>query len=83
MVVLKKRNVHKTFLIHWSLFVVLLSGMWIGGSPDVGAAPFDYSGYQQFLAKYVVPAKYIGEIKLSVVDYDAIQRDRGKSDSLY
>jgi hypothetical protein len=57
MVVLKKRKAHKKFFVHFGLFTVLLSGMWIDGSPNVGAAPFDYSDYQQFLAKYVVPGK--------------------------
>lgn len=66
-----------------ALVVILLAGMWINGFPHASAANFPYSTYQQFLDRYAVPGKYIGGIKVNVVDYDAIQRDREKPDSLY
>jgi len=57
--------------------------VWVGGVVHASAADFSYSTYQQFLDRYVVPGKYIGGIKVNVVDYDAIQRDREKPDFLY
>ncbi len=66
-----------------ALVVILLAGMWINGFPHASAANFPYSTYQQFLDRYVVPGKYIGGIKVNVVDYDAIQRDRVSPESLY
>jgi len=66
-----------------ALVVILLAGMWINGFPHASAADFSYSTYQQFLDRYVVPGKYIGGIKVNVVDYDAIQRDRVSPESLY
>ena len=65
------------------LLVMLVFGIWFGGLPDVCAATFDYSTYQQFLDRYVVAGHYSGEMKLNVVDYDAIHKDQGKSGSLY
>ncbi len=66
-----------------ALVVILLAGMWINGFPHASAANFPYSTYQQFLDRYVVPGKYIEGIKVNVVDYDAIQRDRVSPESLY
>ncbi|UCF56339.1 MAG: DUF547 domain-containing protein [Deltaproteobacteria bacterium] len=66
-----------------ALVVILLAGMWINGFPHASAANFPYSTYQQLLDRYVVPGKYIGGIKVNVVDYDAIQRDRVSPESLY
>jgi hypothetical protein len=70
-------------IAYMALVVILLAGMWINGFPHASAADFSYSTYQQFLDKYVVPGKYIGGIKVNVVDYDAIQRDRVSPESLY
>ncbi len=61
----------------------LLSGIWIWESRTAHAASFSYSSYQQLLDRYVVPGKYIGDMKLNVVDYDAIQTDRVSPESLY
>jgi hypothetical protein len=66
-----------------ALVVILLAGMWINGFPHASAANFPYSTYQQFLDRYVVPGKYIGGIKVNVVDYDAIQGDQVSPESLY
>jgi hypothetical protein len=65
------------------LFVVLGLSIWFGGLPNVSAATFDYAPYQQFLDRYVTPGQYIGAMKLNVVDYDAIYKNREKPDSLY
>jgi hypothetical protein len=61
----------------------LLSGLWIWGFRTASAASFSHSTYQQFLDKYVVPGKYIGDMKLNAVDYEAIQRDRVGPASYY
>jgi len=66
-----------------ALVVMLLLSPWIGRVPNAFAADFSYSSYQQFLDKYVVSGKYIGNMNLNVVDYDAIQGDRGRPGSLY
>lgn len=63
--------------------VILFAGMGIKGFPQASAADFSYSTYQQFLDRYVIPGKYIAGIKVNVVDYDGIQRDREKPGSLY
>ena len=65
------------------LLVMLLVCIWPGGLYNVSAATFDYAPYQQFLDRYVVAGKYIGAMKLNVVDYDAIYQNREKPDSLY
>lgn len=61
----------------------LLSGIWVWGFRTASAASFSYSTYQQFLDRYVVPGKYVGEIKLNAVDYEAIERDKVSPESLY
>ena len=66
-----------------ALVVILLAGMWINGVPRASAANFSYSAYQEFLDRYMVPGKYIGDIKLNVADYDAIHKDLERPDSLY
>lgn len=66
-----------------ALAVTPLLNPWIGRVPNSSAAGFSYPTYQQFLDKYVVQGKYIGDMELNVVDYDAIQGDRGKPGSLY
>jgi hypothetical protein len=66
-----------------ALAVVSLLSPWFGRVPNAFATGFSYSSYQQFLDKYVVSGKYVGDIKINVVDYDAIQGDRGKPGSLY
>ena len=66
-----------------ALVAIIIAGIWFSGLSHASAANFPYSIYQQFLDRYVVSAKYIGNIDLNVVDYDAIQGDRGKSGSLY
>jgi len=77
-----KISVRKTVAC-MALAVVPLLSPWIGRVPNAFATGFSYSSYQQFLDKYVVSGKYIGNMNLNVVDYDAIQGDRGKPDSLY
>ena len=66
-----------------ALAVVSLLSPWFGRIPNAFAAGFSYSSYQQFLDTYVMPGKYVGDIKINLVDYDAIQADRGKSGSMY
>jgi hypothetical protein len=66
-----------------ALAVVLLLSPWICRVLNASSAGFSYSTYQRFLDKYVVPGKYVGDIKLNVVDYDAIQGDMGKPGSIY
>ena len=66
-----------------ALAVVFLLSALFGRVPNAFATGFSYSSYQQFLAKYVVPGKYVGDIKINGIDYDAIQGDKGKPDSLY
>lgn len=83
MMAVKRMKLYGTCVTRSGLFAMLLFGLWLGGLPDAGAATFDYSTYKQFLAKYAVPGKKIGDIELNVVDYDAIQRDREKTNSLY
>jgi hypothetical protein len=55
----------------------------IEGLRSASAANFSYSAYQEFLNRYLVPGKYIGDIKLNVADYDAIHKDLERPDSLY
>ena len=66
-----------------ALAVVSLLNPWISRVPNAFATGFSYSSYQQFLDKYVVPGKYVGDIKINGVDYNAIQKDREKPGSLY
>jgi len=47
------------------------------------ADTFDYSRYQAFLDRYVIPDKLVDGIRLAVVDYKSINRDRRQADSLY
>ena len=70
-------------LLHVGLSVMLPVWLWLGGLYSASAATFDYSHYQQFLKQYVKEGQYIGQMKLNVVDYDAIHKDQGKPDSLY
>lgn len=66
-----------------ALATVSLLSPWFGRAPNASAVGFSYSSYQQFLDKYVVSGKYIGNMNLNVVDYDAIQKDKEKPGSLY
>ena len=66
-----------------ALAVVFLLSALFGRIPNAFASDFSYSSYQQFLDKYVVPGKHVGDIKINGVNYDAIQKDREKPNSLY
>jgi len=66
-----------------ALAVVFLLSALFGRVPNAFATGFSYSSYQQFLDKYVVSGKYIGDMNLNVVDYDAIQKDKENPGSLY
>ena len=70
-------------MVCMALAGVSLLSPWIGRVTNAFAAGFSYSSYQQFLDTYVVPGKYVGDIKINGVDYDAIQKDRGNPGSLY
>lgn len=70
-------------IVCMALAAVSLLSPWFGRAPNAFAVGFSYSSYQQFLDKYVVPGKYIGDMNLNVVDYDAIQKDKEKPGSLY
>lgn len=65
------------------LFVTLSVSLWAGGLYSASGATLDYAPYQQFLDRYVTPGQYVGHMRLNVVDYDAIYRNRKKPDSLY
>ena len=80
---MKRKQVIRGGVGPMGLLVMLVVSIWFGGLPEVCAATFDYTLYQQFLDRYVVPGQYIGEMKLSVVDYDTIHKDQGRPDSLY
>jgi hypothetical protein len=71
------------FIVCMALIVVLLSGICVLVSSTAVASGFSYKTYQRFLDKYIVPGKYIADIKLNVVDYDSIQRNLGTPESLY
>jgi hypothetical protein len=72
-----------TFGFLAALAVMLLSVFLWGTCAKARAGSFHYGDYQEFLSLYVVPQKQIQGITLNVVDYDAIQKDRKATDSLY
>ncbi len=80
---IKRRNTYTKCMVCMALIVVLLPSICVQVSSTAFASGFSYKTYQQFLDKYVVPGKYVADIKLNVVDYDSIQRDLGMPESLY
>ncbi|MBE9574544.1 MAG: DUF547 domain-containing protein [Proteobacteria bacterium] len=65
------------------IFSMLLSGICLGILTDAIAETFAYSRYAEFLSRYVVPQKQIKGFTVNVVDYDSIQKNREKPDSIY
>jgi len=83
MKVFYKRKPQITSALSIVLFAALLLSLCPTRALSASPAQFDYSSYQQFLDRYVVQGKSIGGIKLSVIDYESIQQDRKKPNSLY
>ncbi len=83
MKVVGKRRTYVKCVACVGLVVILLSGILIEDLRIASAANFSYSAYQEFLDRYMVPGKYIGDIKLNVADYEAIHKDLERPDSLY
>lgn len=69
--------------IYTSFSIMAITCLLLGALANAASETMLYETYQKFLNKYVVPEKYIGNMNLNAVDYDAIQEDREKPDSLY
>lgn len=69
--------------IYMSFSTMVFMCVLLGTLANAASETMLYETYQKFLNKYMVPEKYIDNMHLNVVDYDAIQGDKGKPDSLY
>ena len=69
--------------IYTSFSIMTITCLLLGALANAASETILYETYQEFLNKYVFPEKYIGNMNLNVVDYDAIQEDREKPGSLY
>jgi len=78
---IRKRSLKSAACI--GIFSMLLSGICLGILTDAIAETFAYSRYAEFLGRYVVPQKQIKGFTVNVVDYDSIQKNRQKPDSIY
>jgi hypothetical protein len=76
-----RRRTYVKCVAYVGLVVILLSGILIEDLRSASAANFSFSAYQEFLNRYLVPGKYIGDIKLNVADYDAIHKELERPDS--
>jgi hypothetical protein len=70
-------------IIRGALVVMILTNVWVDWIPEASAADLFYMPYQRLLDTYVAQEKYIGDITLNVVDYDAINNDRETHESIY
>ncbi|MBW1715464.1 MAG: DUF547 domain-containing protein [Deltaproteobacteria bacterium] len=83
MVASKIREKYLKSVACMGIFSMLLSGICPGILTDAIAETFAYSRYAEFLGRYVVPQKQIKGFTVNVVDYDSIQKNREKPDSIY
>jgi len=75
--------VHAKGTIYAAFSIIAITCVFLGALTHAASETILYSTYQKFLDRYVVSGKYIGDMELNVVDYNAIQGDKGKPGSLY